>query len=79
MSYVYRSTTGGTVNIASYVISSTGMNADAPIPELEAMVGVSIERVVLEEMPMAEPKSIEAELLAAPESPAFTAEIAETT
>lgn len=77
MSYVYKSITGGTVNVASYVVSVSGMGADVSIPELDAMIGVSIERVMLEEMPVAEVKSPEAKLPATPEPPATTAEIPE--
>lgn len=45
MSYVYKSTTGGTVNIGSYVVSVTGMLAEVPIVELDMQVGSTIERV----------------------------------
>ena len=79
MSYVYRSTTGGTVNVASYVVSVSGMGADVLIPELDALIGVSVERIMLEDMPMAETKSPEAELPATPEPPAIAAEVVEST
>lgn len=57
MSYVYKSTTGYTVNVGSYVVSQTGMYADEPIAELEALVGTTIERVsdTVQE-PVAEPE-----------------------
>lgn len=45
MSYVYKSTTGYTVNVGSYVVSVSGMYADAPIPELELLVNNTIERI----------------------------------
>lgn len=77
MSYVYRSTNGSTVNVTSYVITPSGMSADAPIPELELMVGVCLERIMLEDVPLAETKSPEAELPAAPEPAATTAAVAE--
>lgn len=75
MSYVYKSTNGSTVNVTSYVITPSGMSADAPIPELELMVGICLERIMLEEVPMAEVKSTPAELPATPEPPAPTAEV----
>lgn len=44
MSYVYKSATGSTLNIGSYVVSQTGMYAEEPIPLLDAEIGGMIIR-----------------------------------
>jgi hypothetical protein len=75
MSYVYKSTTGGTVNVGSYVVSMSGMSAGILIPELEALIGVSLERVLPEDAVVAEEKSPEASVPAAPEQPEPAVEV----
>lgn len=44
MTYLYKSTTGTTVNIGSYVISIFGLELDEKVAEIEAEVGISLSR-----------------------------------
>lgn len=43
MSYIYKSKTGSTVNVGSYVISVTGMYTDVKILELDQLLGSTLE------------------------------------
>ncbi len=57
MTYLYKSTTGTTVNIGSYVISIFGLELDERVAELDAEVGISL--------------SIDSEAVEAAEEPAI--------
>lgn len=71
---IYKSITGSTVNVGSYVVSATGMYTDVRIPDLDALLGVSLE---LADAPVAEPivEVTKRPVPSAPEPQTVTAEV----